>query len=145
MRGWIAAGVGMVLLGGCANFARTLSYGTDWADAIYSVQGQRFEMYAHETDPTLLLTVSIGNAAAQGAIQGVTLGIAETSPAYQRWKAAAQWVVAPVGCTVEDLRPLDMETTWEFAYRCPPGVDLRALIAAQREQLRNGVPLDLAR
>lgn len=129
----------------CSNLARTLSYGTDWADAIFGVDGTRFEMYAHERDPTLLLQVSIGRAAAQGLLEGVSLGLANKGPAFAEWKSAAEWILTPVGCSIVDLYPLDQSHTWEVRYACPPGVDLRAMIGAQREQLRNGVPLDLAR
>lgn len=142
MRRWIAAGVGVVLLGGCSSMGRIMSYGTTWADAIFVVEGRRYEVYAHETDPTLLIQRSIGDAAARGFVKGLTLGVADTAPDYETWKAGAEWMVRPVGCEVRDLKPLQYESTWEFTYVCPPGVDLRALIEAQRGQLRNGVPLD---
>jgi hypothetical protein len=145
MRRWriagVAAGLAVLMLGGCTNLERAQSYGSGSPDAIYSVQGQQFELHVHGSDPTLLLRVSLGNGMMQAAVRGATFGFVETAPPFERWKAAAQWLVQPVGCAVEDLRPLFMETTWEFTYRCPPGVDLRARMRAQRDQLRNGVQL----
>lgn len=139
MRAWILAG--MVLLAGCSNMSRTASYGTGWADAIYGVYGKRIEMYAHERDSTLLLQVSLGRAIGQGFIQAATLGLADDGPSFATWKAAAEWIVEPVGCEVVELKPLMQATTWEVRYRCPAGTDLRAMITAQREQLRRGIPL----
>ena len=141
MRAWIVAGVAVVALAGCSNMARTASYGTTWADAIYQVYGKRFEMYAHEKDPTLLLQISIGRQLGQEALELVTLGLADDGLPYHTWKAAAEWIVEPVGCEVAELKPLMQAHTWEMRYRCPEGVDLRAMIAEQRDLLRRGIPL----
>ncbi len=141
MRRWIAAGVGMVLLGGCAGYSRLVSYGPDPAVANYQVQGKKLSAFLHPTEDTIVVTGSVSNAFGKGLLEGITLGIADTAPPFEVWKAGANWLVSPVGCDVVDLHPLDVETSWEFLPRCPEGVDLRSLIEAQREQLRNGAPL----
>lgn len=141
MRAWIVVGIAVVALAGCSNMARTASYGTSWADAIYQVYGKRIEMYAHEKDPTLLLQLSVGRVLGQGALEILTFGLADDGPSFATWKAAAEWIVEPVGCEVEELKPLMQANTWEMRYRCPEGVDLRAMIMAQRDLLRRGVPL----
>ena len=141
MRAWIVAGVAVVALAGSTNMARTMSYGTDWADAIYGVHGKRIEMYAHEKDQTLLLQLSVGRVMGQSMVQIATLGLAGDGPSLATWRAAAEWVVEPVGCEVAELKPLMRDNTWEMRYRCPEGVDLRAMIMAQRDLLRRGIPL----
>lgn len=137
MRG-LAAVAAALVLGGCANVSRMVSYGTGWADAIVTLNGVRMEMYAHPSDPTVMMQVWIGRVMGQQVLEMVTLGLADNGPGIETWRAGARWLVEPAGCKVEELRPLDQADTWEARYACPEGVDLRALIEAQRDQLREG-------
>lgn len=130
----------MGLLGGCASVSRSLSYGTGLADAHPMVDGRAYRIYIHPTDPTILMQRPLGTAVGQGFVQGATLGIAAPGTAYDPWKQAADAFLAPVGCTASDVYSLG-QGTWEARYSCPAGVDLRALVMAQRQALRSGAPL----
>lgn len=143
MRGLLVL-VGVVVLAGCSSLGRAMEY-RDAPVAQFVVQGQGFKVFQHPDEPALLIQLYVADAAARGFVRGMTMGVADTTPDYDRWKAGAEWMVRPAGCEVRDLKPVHYGSTWEFTYVCPPGVDLRALIEAQREQLRNGVQLDLAR
>jgi hypothetical protein len=58
------------------------------------------------------------------------------------WLHAAQHFVRPIGCDISDIHAgWRMGGTWEVTYVCPDQVDLRALIKAQRSDLKRGVPL----
>jgi hypothetical protein len=142
---FLAVAVAVVLLAGCAGFNRILSYGNGWADGMYNAQGKRFEVWMHPKDNTILLNGSIGNAFGKGLASGATFGLAGRDPNYSTWMAGAKALLDPVGCKVLDLRPLQVQTSWEFDFDCPPGVDLRRLMREQREALRDGKPLDLAK
>ena len=133
-----AAVAAVLVLGGCANVSRMVSYGTGWADAIVTLNGVRMEMYTHPTESTIAMQVSMGRVLGQQVLEMVTLGLADNGPGIETWRAGARWLVEPAGCKVEELRPLDQADTWEARYACPEGVDLRALIEAQRSTLREG-------
>lgn len=130
-----------VLAAGCQTVTRSMSYGSGLADAKFSVNGRMFTAWVHPSDNDLLIETTVGAAAGRGIIQGLTFGIAEMKIPYADWEAAAKWLVEPVGCKVLRVYPLDQTTTWEAVYECPPGVDLRALINANRDKLRRGIQL----
>lgn len=135
------AAAALIALGGCSTMSRSLSYGNRWADARLNVEHMEYSYWLHPRDPTVLITLSTGSALARGSARGATFGLADVNPVYQQWMAGAQALVAPVGCDVTELTALDQLTTWEFTPVCPDGVDLRAVVAAQRDALRAGAQL----
>ena len=145
MRRALVAAVALALLSGCAGISRALSYGNGWADAIYTTQGKRYEVWMHPKDNTILLNGSIGDAMAKGVIGGLTLGIAGRDADASVWMTGARAFLDPAGCRVKDLYPVQLPDSWEVVYECPNGVDLRQLVREQRAALRDGKPLDLAR
>jgi hypothetical protein len=58
------------------------------------------------------------------------------------WRHAAEAFVRPVGCGISDVQAISKDgAAWRALYVCPPGVDLRALVMAQRPALQQGQPL----
>lgn len=130
----------LVLLAGCAGMSRSMTYGNRMADAKYVADGKAFSVWVHPRDNSILIEGSWGSAAGIGALQGLTFNTVHTSN-FDLWRAGMEAFLAPVGCTGANLRPLDQDIAWEADYSCPDGVDLRALVAAQRSALRDGQPL----
>lgn len=129
----------VLLVAGCAaGFSRALSYGNRFADARFELAGQEFTAWVHPSDQTIMIQNGYGAAVGAGVADGLGIGV---DAKFDQWRAAALHLLQPSGCQVENLRPLDQAIMWEFDYRCPEGVDLRALIMAQRETLRAGAPL----
>lgn len=131
----------IVTIAGCASTGRAMSYGNRFADARYEAGGKTFSVWIHPTEPTIMLQSTWGSAAASGAVEGATLGVANVDSSYATWMAGARALTEPAGCEVQHLRPLDQSIMWEFDYVCPEGVDLRALIMSQRAALRQGARL----
>lgn len=130
-----------VLLSGCAGLGRIESYGSHLADAKVHVDGKGYSIWVHQHEDTLLVQRSAGAAMGQSFVQGLTLNLVNMMDPKPYWKRAAAQMTDPVGCQVTDVYPLDSHSTWEAPYACPAGVDLRALINAQREDLRHGAPI----
>lgn len=141
MRRFLALALAALTLTACASMNRALSFGNRFADARYTVAGKTFSVWVHPSEDVIMLQSTWGDAAASGFVEGATLGLAETDPAYHTWMAGARYLAQPAGCEVRDLRPVDQDIHWEFDYSCPEGVDLRALIMAQRDQLRHGAQI----
>lgn len=137
----IAIALALLTLCACASTGRAMTYGNRFADARYTAAGKSFSVWVHPAENVVMLQSTWGDAAGVGVVEGLTFGIADTSPAYQTWMAGAHHLIDPVGCEVRNLRPLDQDIMWEFDYVCPEGVDLRALIMTQRTQLRDGARL----
>ncbi|SFS42727.1 hypothetical protein [Brevundimonas viscosa] len=128
MRGLLAVAAVCAALGGCAGTGRLFSYGvTQLADARVRLGEAEFQIYVHPSDPTLLIQRSLNQ----------TGGGMGTIPEFE---AAAGSFLAPVGCSPLATQ-LIAAGSYETTYRCPPGVDLIALVAAQRTDLREGAPL----
>ena len=61
------------------------------------------------------------------------------------WRQAAEALVTPVGCGIPDVGVYGKNGfnpgIWWATYKCPPGVDLRKLMADQHDALMRGEPL----
>jgi len=128
-------------VGGCTTMNRTMSYGMELGDAKPVIDGRTYNIYVHPTDNTLLLQRTIANAAGVGLVEGATFGLAQPNNVHARWRRAAEEFLRPVGCEAVEVYALDQASSWEATFKCPEGVDLRGLVAAQRSALRNGAPL----
>lgn len=128
-------------LAACASTGRAMSYGNRFADARYETAGKSFAVWVHPSENVVMIQGDTGSAITAGLVEGATFGAGRVSPQFERWRAGAEAFVSPIGCEVQNLRPLDQDIMWEFDYVCPEGVDLRALVAAQRQALRDGTPL----
>lgn len=98
-------------------------------------------MWVHPTEDVVLVQRSVGGALKDGFVSGLTYGLVDTDKDPTLFKAAASWLVKPVGCQLTTIRAVDKATSYEMAYACPAGVDLRALVRAQTPTLRDGAPL----
>lgn len=128
-------------LAGCgAGFTRLTTYGGELADARTSVDGRNYSLYVHPSDDTILIQRGFGAAMGQAMVEGLTLNAVNMTEPKPVWRRAAEWLTDPAGCVVDDVYPLE-NISWEAPFTCPDDVDLRALVAAQRDTLREGVPL----
>lgn len=142
----LAIAAACIALSGCATVQYAGEFQND-AVAQFHAAGKYFRAWPHR-DPrrnTILLTGGVGQAAMSGFQQGLTFGLVTGNSSYEQWSAGAHWLVDPVGCEVENLRPIDQTTTWAFEYRCPADVDLRAVLLAHRAELLQGQPLPPSR
>lgn len=132
-----------VALGGCASVGRLTSYGAGNADAQIRVQGKGINIWMHPRESFILTGITVGDAAASGALQGLTFGLARGyKPDPREIDAALRSWVAPTGCRVEPVREVGSnDTNYEAPYTCPAGVDLRAIVEGQRDGLMRGEPI----
>lgn len=142
-RGYLMLALSAVLLTGCATSGRLMSYGTELADAKFTSDGRGYSAWVHPKDPTILLERPMGVSVGKGFVSGLTVGLISGDAPYATWESAFKKFVEPTGCKVDRITALDPKMAWEGDYTCPPGVELRALVSAQREALRAGQPLHL--
>lgn len=131
---------------GCASMQRAASYGSDGQmtfDGKIEVAGRAMDMSIHPRDDTLFVQRSLGESAAAGALQGLTFGIARGwKPDPRKIDEALRIFLQPVGCTASPSYEVgSTDTNYEARYSCPAGVNLRAIMAEQRDALRRGEPL----
>lgn len=141
MRATIMAAA-MLAVAGCATVSRLASYGNSAADANFAYDGKGYSAALHPDEDVILIRPGFAEGVAAGAVRGATLGAAGRMGGAEAWRAVGEHFLAPSGCRVEQLQPLDQSAGyWEYHWRCPPGVDLRAMVASQRAGLRRGEPL----
>jgi len=133
-------------LAGCASMQRAASYASDGQmtfDGKIQVDGRWMDMSIHPRDDTLFVQRGIGDSASAGALQGLTFGIARGwKPDPRKIDEALRSFLQPVGCTASPSYEVgSTDSNYEARYSCPAGVDLRAIMAAQRAALQRGEPL----
>lgn len=133
---------------GCASMQRAASYSSDGQitfDGRLTVDGRVMSLSIHPQDDTLLVQRGIGDSAAAGALQGITFGLARGwKPDPRKIDAALASFLQPAGCTTSPSYEMGAtDTSYEARFSCPAGVDLRVLMANQRDALRRGEPLRL--
>lgn len=129
-----------VALAGCGTTSRLLSYGNNNAQAQIEVGGRRMNVWSHPSEPSLLIVQTVGDAAAAGAVRGATFGLSEgRQPDVRDVDAAVARFLAPVGCRAQPATQLGSHAIqFEATFTCPQGVNLRALMFAQKERLMRG-------
>lgn len=128
-------------LSGCgAGMARLGTYGMDLADANATVDGKAYALQVHPTDNTVVAQRGFGSLMGQSFVEGATLGAVSMQEPLPYWRRAITWLLEPAGCSIVSIYELE-RSSYEAEYVCPPGVDLRALVAANRPALRRGAPL----
>lgn len=140
MRFLVAAMAALALSGCGASMARLSSYGTDLADAKTRVDGREYALSVHPIEDTILIQRGFGALMGQSVVEGATFGVVNFQEPMPIWRSAAQWLVEPVGCRIVEIYELE-RSSFEARYECPPGVDLRRLVADNRTSLRAGQPL----
>ncbi|MGQ0531382.1 MAG: hypothetical protein ACT4OF_01655 [Caulobacteraceae bacterium] len=124
-------------LGACASTQHTLSYNAGWPDANVYVGEQRYQVWFHERDQTVLVLRGDPRPLGQLMAQNMTIYANDRSPGILTWGAAANAVLQPIGCYATEVTGADQMR--EIAYTCRQPVDVNAQVAAHREEWRRGV------
>ena len=138
----VAVGAALLMVSGCASVQRMASY-RDGADAQIGVAGRRMNLWMHPSDPTILAGMTVADAAGGGFIRGATFGLAGGfKPDPRAVDAALAAWLRPTGCTAAPVQELGNDSiNFEARYSCPAGVDLNALVEAQKAGLMRGEPI----
>ena len=124
-------------LGACASPPRALSYSAGWPDADVTVGQQRYQLWFHDTDSTVLIQRGEPLPLGQLVAWNMTINADERPADEAVWRAAGNAVLMQIGCEVTDLRGDDRQR--EATYACAPGVDIGEAVTRHREQWRRGV------
>jgi hypothetical protein len=128
----ILIAAGFAVAGAPAAAAGLLSYGLATSDATVREDGRTFRFYVHPHENLLLIQPSMGQAITKHPDKWPQ----------EVWRHAAETLVSPAGCAIVDVHDKSkIGATWEASYACPSGVDLRALMMAQRPTITRGEPL----
>lgn len=129
----VALTLTVALLGGSAQAAGMMSYGMATADAELVYEGRAFSIYVHPKQDLLMLQPKLSETFKPPIPPEWPIGF---------WRGAAEQFVKPAGCGIPEVHVLSKNgATWEASYLCPAGLDLRALILAQRSALKRGSEL----
>ena len=129
--------VALFALGACASTQRTLSYNAGMPDADVFVGDQRFQIWFHDRDQTVLVV--------RGQPRSLGLLMAENLTVYANdrtlgilwWGAAANAVLTQFGCYGTEVTGADQMR--EIEYTCTNPVDVNAQVAQRRDEWRRGV------
>lgn len=131
--------VALFALSACGTTQRALSYNAGRPDADVFVANQRFQLWFHERDQTILVMRGdpqpLGSLLAQNAT--VYANDATLSPVW--WGAAANAVLTQFGCYGAEVSAADSPQMREVSYTCPEPVNVGAQVAQRREEWRRGI------
>ncbi|MFN3463072.1 MAG: hypothetical protein ACK4X1_03265 [Terricaulis sp.] len=129
--------VAALALSACASTQRTLSYDAGMPDADVYVGDQRFQVWFHDRDQTVL--VVRGDTQALGLLlaQNMTVYANDRTLGILWWGAAANAVLTQFGCYGTEVTGADQMR--EIEYVCREPVDVQAQVAQRREAWRRGV------
>ncbi|MBP6690421.1 MAG: hypothetical protein KA153_10540 [Hyphomonadaceae bacterium] len=129
--------VALFALGACASTQRTLSYDAGMPDADVYVGEQRFQVWFHDRDQTVL--VVRGDSQPLGVLlaQNMTVYANDRTLGILWWGAAANAVLTQFGCYGTEVTGSDQMR--EIEYTCSNAVDVHAQVAQHREEWRRGV------
>ena len=128
---------GLLALSACASTQRTLSYNAGMPDADVLVGEQRYQVWFHERDQTVLVLRGNPRPLGQLMAENMTIYANDTSPGILWWGAAANAVLQPIGCYATEVTGADQMR--EIEYVCPQPVDVGGAVAQRREEWRRGV------
>lgn len=129
--------VSLLALGACASTQRTLSYRAGMPDADVFVGDQRFQVWFHETQPTVLVMRGEPRPLGQLMAQNMTVYANDRSLGILWWGAAANALLQPIGCYGTEVTGSDQMR--EVEYTCPSPVEVNAQVAQHRDEWRRGV------
>ncbi|MBL8545464.1 MAG: hypothetical protein JNL81_03320 [Hyphomonadaceae bacterium] len=129
--------VALFALGACASTQRTLSYNAGMPDADVYVGEQRFQVWFHERDQTLLVLRGEPRSLGLLMAQNMTVYANDRSLGILWWGAAANAVLTQFGCYGTEVTGADQMR--EIEYTCREPVDVNAQVAQHREEWRRGV------
>lgn len=128
-----------IILSGCASSQRVLTYRAGMPDADVFVANQRFQLWFHERDQTIL--VQRGDPQPLGSLlaQNATIYANDRTLGPFWWGAAANAVLTQIGCHGVKVSEEDGSQMREVTYTCPVAVDIGAQLAQHRPEWRRGV------
>ena len=124
-------------LAGCAGLGGADDPARGPADAQVAVGNHHFSVWFDRKETTVF--VKGGAGAGRALVSVLTLNAVTFIEPVSYWRAAAQAILTPIGCTVSELHALGDRSTWQVSYACPVGVDAVAEMEAHREEWRGGV------
>jgi hypothetical protein len=126
----------LALLTACASTWHTLSY-DGMPDADVWVGEDRYQVWFHPSDQTVLVQRGAPMHFADLLAQNVTVYAQNSSPGILWWGAAANAVLRPIGCYATEVTGADQMR--EVQYTCPQPVDVGAQVASHRAEWQGGV------
>ena len=129
--------VAVLALSACASTQRTLSYQGGMPDADVYVGDQRFQVWFHDRDQTLLVVRGEPRSLGLLMAQNMTVYANDRSLGILWWGAAANAVLTQFGCYGTEVTGSDQMR--EVEYTCQNPVDVNAQVAQHREEWRRGV------
>jgi hypothetical protein len=127
-------------LGACTSSQHILSYETDWPDADVYVGGDRYQVWFHERDQTVLVMRGAPRSLGLLLAENMTIYANDRSPGILWWGQAANAVLRPIGCYATEVTGADQMR--EIQYTCREPVDVQAQVAQRRDEWRRGVRVD---
>ncbi|MDZ4692222.1 hypothetical protein [Terricaulis sp.] len=132
--------VSLFALSACASAQRTFSYNGGMPDADVRVGTDRYQVWFHDRDQTVLVLRGEPRPLGQLMAQNVTVYANDASPGILWWGQAANAVLRPIGCYATEVTGSDQMR--EIQYTCPQPVDVNAAVAQRREEWRRGVNVE---
>lgn len=126
-----------LVVSGCASTQSLLTYPAGWSDADVMVGRERYQVWFHESQPTVLVQRGEPRPLGQMLAQNMTVRAGDQSPGILTWGAAANAVLNQIGCGATEVTGADQMR--EIRYTCQPGVSVRNEVNARREEWRRGV------
>ena len=129
--------VAVLALSACASTQRTLSYQGGMPDADVYVGDQRFQIWFHDRDQTVLVVRGEPRSLGLLMAENMTVYANDRSLGILWWGAAANAVLTQFGCYGTEVTGSDQMR--EVEYTCQNPVDVNAQVAQHREEWRRGV------
>lgn len=117
-----------------------MSYPASRPDADVMVGQERYQLWFHETDSTVL--IQRGEPRPLGLLLAENLALNATAPSAPDpvWRAAGNAVLHQIGCEITELHGADHLR--EATYVCVAGVDIGSAVFQHRGQWRQGVRVE---
>jgi hypothetical protein len=134
--------VALFALSACSTTQRALTYSAGRPDADVFVANQRFQVWFHDRDQTVL--IQRGDPQPLGSLlaQNTTIYANDAMLGPLWWGAAANAVLMQFGCYGDEVGEADVRQMREVSYVCPEPVDVGAQVAQRREEWRRGVHVE---
>lgn len=132
--------VALLALSACASTRRPLSYQGGMPDADVYVGDQRFQVWFHGRDQTVLVVRGEPRSLGLLMAENMTLYANDRSLGILWWGAAANAVLTQFGCYGTEVTGADQMR--EIQYACREPIDVNAQVAQRREEWRRGVRVE---
>jgi hypothetical protein len=129
--------VALLALSACASTRRPLSYHGGMPDADVYVGDQRFQVWFHDRDQTVLVVRGEPRSLGLLMAENMTLYANDRSLGILWWGAAANAVLTQFGCYGTEVTGSDQMREIEYTCRAP--VDVNVQVAQHRDEWRRGV------